>query len=251
MPKRQTSRSRKPRAARTSGRARVPANPTSEYQAKTPENFAALRVVRALRGPNTKYRNSTYNTITGNPTPAAPVFILLNGMSAGTQENSRIGRLVKNKWLDIDVEFAVGPNSTMLDASVRFFIVVDTACNGAVFSQNAFFVDATNVYPYSQRDRTNANAQRFCVLYDSKPFALGNPRYGGTAGQFCAGAGQPTVRIFSQHIPLNFSTDYSLANNGNITDIQSNSLYFLAVSDDTTNNVLATGSFTVCFNDDS
>lgn len=252
MPKRQTTRSRRPRASRTSGRSRqlVP-TPGTEYQAPTVENRAALRIVRALRGPNHKYIVSNFNVLGGSPTPAVPIQTLLNGVGQGTSENARIGRLVKNLWLDIDLEFAVAANNTTTDSTVRFYIVVDNAANGAAFSKNLFLRDTGSVYPFSQRDRTNANAQRFVVLFDSKPFVLGNPRFAGVAGNFAIGCGQPATRCFSKHINLGFSTDYSLANNADITDISANSLYFFAVSDDSSSNIFITGGYTICLMDDS
>jgi hypothetical protein len=246
MPKKQKNNKRKSR-----GGGGLP-TPTSEYQAKTPENFSALKLVKSLKGPNDKYINTVYNALNGAPTPSSPYIACLNAVAQGTGENSRVGRLIRNKWIDFDIELAIGPNTSMLDASLRVYIVVESTALGSQIAPGQFFADASAFTPTSQRDRTNRNASRFVVLWDSGPLAIGNPRYtNGTTTLMCVGGGQPSARPMSKHLPLNFSTDYSRGNAGTYADIDTNSLWIMVVSDDTSGNCNITGGYTTCFQDDS
>jgi len=238
---------RKQRAQRTG----VP-NPTTEYQAATRENRSALAMVKALKGPNNKYINTVYNAINTSPTLTNPIIVCLNAVAQGTSENTRIGRLCKNNWLDIDFEvYQAGNQNNAAPIDCRVLIVVETTALGSTISMSQFLVDNANFSPFSQRDRTNRNASRFVVLYDSKPFALGNPyRTNGTTTVVANGT-CPSSRPFSMHLPLNFSTDYSRGNAGTYADIETNSLWFVVLCDDTTSDINVLGSYTTCFTDDS
>jgi len=248
------NKSRRRAGGRTGARKGFLPQPTSEYGARTVENRAALALTKAFKGPNNKYINSVYNAIGSQITSAIPATYLLNGVAQGTSENTRVGRLTRNRWLDIDLEFAalgaLGYNNTV---AVRFYVVVETTALGSAIAPSQFFVDNATFTPLSQRDRTNRNASRYCVLYDSKPFVLGAPaQASGVTAPFGTGLGQPTDKFFSMHLPLEFQTDYSRNNNGTVGDIETNSLYLVCVSDTATASaVVVNGAWTLCFNDDS
>jgi len=243
------SKTNKNRRQGRKNRSSLPAR-GDEYRAPTDENRAALRITKAFKGPNHKYINSVYNAMSGFVSITAPFVQLLNGVAQGTSENTRIGRLTKNHWLDID--FSVNVGAAAVTDVVRFYIVVETTALGSALAPAQFFVDATNFSPYSQRDRTNRNASRYCVLYDSKPFVLGGLSVAsGQTAPVVTGAGQPAERTFSMHLPLNFSTDYSRGNAGTVADIDTNSLYLLVVTDTSTGSQVGIGGgFTLCFADD-
>jgi hypothetical protein len=222
-----------------------------EGSARTAENMAALKMVKSTKGPNNKYINGLYQAINLAPTLTAPGLFCLNAVGQGTSENTRIGRLAKMKWLDIDfvVEIAAAETGP---TNLRVFIVVETTALGSAFAPTQFFVDNTNFTPNSQRDRTNRNASRYVVLYDSRTFSLGGlPYTSGLTAPATTGV-LPSAKPFNLHLPLNFTTDYSRGNSGTITDIDTNSLYFVVLSDDgNANHSTCVGSFTLCFNDDS
>jgi len=228
-------------------------NATSEYQARTAENMAALRLTKALKGPNNKYINTVKNQISSTDliSGIAPYVAILNGVAQGTSENTRIGRLVHNKWLDIDFEISMTSTAGIDNTNMfRVYIVVETTCLGSNLSPSQFFVDNANWSPTSQRDRTNRNASRYVVLWDSKPFHLGSPPVAhGTTTQSVVGAGNPAEKIFSLHIPLDFDTDYSRGNSGTVGDIDTNSLSFLVVNDQGTASCSLVGGWTLCFSD--
>lgn len=224
---------------------------STEAGALTSENTAAWRTVRAFRGPNNKYINSLYNGISLTPVATAPGVFLLNGVAQGTTENSRLGRLARHLWLDMDLDIYLGSSATTFWA-VRIYIVVETTALGSALAPAQFFVDNSTFTAMSQRDRTNRNASRYLVLYDSKPMTLGSGASTGTGSNpFPPVVGVSAAeRFISLHIPLNFDTDYSRGNTGTITDIDTNSLYLIAVTDNSTaSEVYVNGGYTVCFND--
>ncbi len=234
---------------RKQGRRRAPPKPGAEHTAPTAENFAALQIVRAMKVSNNKYINSTYAAINGSFTLTSPSLTLLNGVAQGTSENTRIGRMTKNLWLDLDFQIdCVGFAST---ATVRAMVVAESTALGSALAPSQFFVDAANFAPWSQRDRTNRNASRYCVLWDSKPFVIGGePVASGLTAPVAVGAGQPAVKPFSIHLPLGFYTDYSRGNAGTVADIDTNSIYLMITTDySNTNTIFAAGAWTLCFTD--
>jgi hypothetical protein len=242
---------RNPRAKKVrQPRRNVVPRAVAENSAKTAENFAALKIVKAFKGPNHKYINTTFNAITNSTfTSTNPYITLLNGVVQGTTENTRIGRLLKMNWLDIDIQFST--TSWIGNSTLRFYIIAESTALGSALAAAQFFVDAATFTPFSQRDRTNRNASRYVALFDSKPFTIGGLPISGTAGFSASSC--PAERTFSFHVPLNFSTDYSRGNAGTVADIDTNSLHLMVVTDQGTNGGLfyVNGGYTLCFTDDS
>jgi len=229
---------------------RGPAANQSQSRAATEENRSAWRMVRSMQGSNHKYINPTYGNI--NVTGVlltSPYSVCLNAVAQGTGENARLGRLAKMLWLDMDLDFYAGAFAAA--SLVRYYIIVETTALGSAIAPSQFFVDAANFHPTSQRDRTNRNASRYMVLYDSKPFVLGGlPTSDASTNSFSNVGVAPAEKAFSHHLPLNFETDYSRGNTGTITDIDTNSLYLLVVTDVASgNNVNVVGTSCLCFSD--
>jgi len=203
-----------------------------------------------LQGSNHKYINPTYGNLAATGVLiTSPYIALLNGVTQGTTENTRIGRLCKMKWLDIDLDFYA--NAVNASGLVRFYIIVETTALGSAISPGQFFVDTANFHPTSQRDRTNRNASRYMVLYDSKPFVLGGlPTSDASTNSFSNIGVAPVEKAFSLHLPLEFETDYSRGNAGTVADIDTNSLFLMVVSDISSGNLVnVVGTHCLCFSD--
>jgi hypothetical protein len=201
-------------------------------QSTKPEEAAAWRLVRAMNGlPNDKYINPTSASL-NTMTAINPGIVLLNGVATGTTENTRIGRLVTHKRLKLD--FQIFYSGLYYQAqSYRAYVVVETTALGSQIAPSQLFVETTSFYPWTQRDFTNRNNSRYLVLHDTGPFALqALPRASGVAAPYGA-AGLPPVRNHTIDIPLNFQTDYARGTAGTIADIDTNSLYFVLVTDNT------------------
>jgi hypothetical protein len=227
---------------------------TSEYQARTPENFSALKIVKAQKGPNNKYINTVYNQVNSvNFTNSSPITQCLNAVAQGTSENTRIGRLTTNKWLDIDININAVNGSIVVQAlpGFRIYIVVESTALGSNIQPAQFFVDSAIFDVLSQRDRTNRNAERYVVLWDSGPQLLATASATGSGTQNSMAAAPP-IKYYSKHLPLNFKTDYSRGNAGTVADIDTNALHLLVVTDDATSNqIYCKAAWTLCFNDDA
>lgn len=202
-------------------------------QSSKPEEAAAWRLVRAMNNvPNDKYINPTTASL-NTMTVTSPGVILLNGVAAGTGENARIGRLVTHKRLNMAINIFYSGLYYQAQ-SYRMYVVVETTALGSQLAPSQFFVDSTNFYPWSMRDFTNRNNSRYLVLHDSGPFSLqALPRASGVTAPYGA-AGLPPVRNHVIDIPLNFQTDYSRGSAGTVADIDTNSLYFILVTDNAT-----------------
>jgi len=248
-----SKKNRGSRRGRKNSRQGIPRS-VPEYRANTAENRAALQITKSMKGPNNKYIVSLFGAIGLTPVAATPGLQCLNGVGQGTNENTRIGRLAKMKWLDLDIFMLLNTNaSTTAPTSMRAYVVVETSALGSALAPSQFFVDAATFTPTSQRDRVNRNASRYVVLWDSGPVVLAAPTIAsGVAAPAVLGAGLPCEKDFSIHIPLDFSTDYSRGNAGTIADIDTNSLYLMVVTDTTTaSSAFCEGAWTLCFNDDS
>lgn len=248
----QTNRKRRGnrKAGNRSGRGNPLRQAGPEGGARTSENMAALKMVKSFKGPNNKYINSLYGAINVSPVLATPGIVLLNGVGQGTNENTRIGRLAKMKWLDLDLIIETNLAASGIE-EMRVYIVVETTCLGSALAPSQFFVDAAAFGPTSQRDRTNRNASRYVVLFDSKTFSIGSLPYASALANVAWTGTSPQTKHFNIHLPLNFSTDYSRGNSGTVSDIETNSLYLMILTDDgTASRSLAFGGYTLCFSDD-
>jgi hypothetical protein len=206
--------------------------------------------MKGLKGPNEKYIQTTLSGglsgVTFNLT--TPVNVCLNNVAQGTSENARIGRLCRHKWMDLNVQLSAA--SDINTVALRMYVIVETTALGSSLAPNQFLLDNANFSPLSQRDRTNRNASRYVVLYDSGIVVIGG--YTVASGQVApvmTGAGQPAERDWSMRIPLNFDTDYSRGNAGTIADIDSNAMSLLILSDDVANHATCSATWTVAFVD--
>jgi hypothetical protein len=201
-------------------------------------------------GPNDKYLNPAIASLS-TMTVTAPGIILLNGLAQGSSENQRVGRLVMNKRLEMDVNLNYA-GLYYQAISYRLYVFVETSALGSQIAPSQVFVDGSTFAPWSQRNMTSRNPSRYLCLYDSGSFALmSSPRASAVTAPFGA-AGSPFVRNHHIDIPLNFQTDYSRGTAGVVADIDSNSLYFMLLTDNATAGDLTMYfSYLTRFNDDS
>lgn len=246
-----TSKGRKARSPRpaTAGGGRPDQDRGTETSAQ------AWRMARALRGPSEKYiqgGTALYNANNQAITQTTPLIVCCNGVTTGSNENTRVGDRCRMKWIDLNLN--LGMTTTLSQAFVRAYLVCETSALGSLLSAAQFFLDAAIWTPFSQRDRTQRNASRFMVLWDSGPKQLGGqPVASGLAAPFAGGSMQPSQIGYAVHVPLDFVTDYSRGNAGNVTDIDTNSLCLIVCTDLVANNTVYVNvaNYTVCFSDNT
>lgn len=149
--------------------------------------------------------------------PSTANIVLLNGMNVGDSGGQREADNVVIKSVRVNGGF-VGADSTN---AIRVMLVIDKQPNGATFSLSDLLETTTfdAIYAY----RKTVNKARFTVLYDRK-YAL--------SGNNTSLTGR-TFGLFNISIPLNLKSWY-FNNVGDISDIKSNALYLVFLSDSTT-----------------
>jgi hypothetical protein len=156
------------------------------------------------------YLDTVQNTVNVSSTPT---FVLLNGMQLGDTSITRTGQSIKMDALDFNV-YLVG-NSTAGSVTCRIMVVLDKQPNGAIFSIGSLLNAATSTSMY-----TVGGQLRFHVVFDQS---------------WALSTGGPLTCQFSKRCQLGNHVEYNTGNAGDITDINSNSLYLVFLSDQGTN----------------
>lgn len=130
--------------------------------AKKPRMSKAI-YPRSDLGPELKYLD-TSATGTFNYSGGSPGIVLLNGVSAGTNNINRVGRKILMKSLEMRIQFVKG-GATGASTCVRMLIVYDKQTNQALpaFS-DVLAVAGDNLDPF--KSRNIENTERFIVLCD-------------------------------------------------------------------------------------
>ncbi len=168
----------------------------------------------------TKILNGTFTSSPQNLLNTSPYSQLINGLSQGTSKSTRGGARVHFKTLSMNLYLYNSVNTFSNDNAVRVIIVREKPALGATLSLQSLFGVSTpstwSTYEQIVRD----NKARFVVHHDEIVNLWSNVDFL-----------QRSLRI---RIPLNFSTDYSRGNAGDYTDIDTNALWLLLITDKST-----------------
>lgn len=140
---------------------------------------------------------------------------LLNAMAQGITDGTRIADIVKFKSLDIRLR-----TYCTLPTTSRLILFIDTAPHGSAPSI-ADILDANDPQTSNTgilSHRNKVNLKRFVFLFDKK--WTYNPQINAVQHEFFQ-------KFYKK---LNLGTDYSRGNANTIADIQTNAIYFLALS---------------------
>lgn len=137
------------------------------------------------------------------------IITTLNGLARGDTLDTREGRQVRWKSLEYDCEFYINPSSVNSNF-VRTMFVIDKQPNAAAPGIGAILDSVSTV---SQRNLDNR--KRFVILYDK-------------VIQLNVDSKDQARRHWYK--ALDMKTVYDSSNNGDITDITTNSIYFVALS---------------------
>lgn len=177
--------------------------------------MGAAKLALSLINPEFKARDVD---ITNPTVTTSHVFDLLNGISRSTTYNTRIGNSIKMVSLDVGVLVTRNTASTT-NNFVRCAIILDKNPNATVMTATEMYAAAAANPILSPRNLDNRN--RFVTL---KEWIIDI----GNAGN------RPSVHMKSFK-KLNMHTIYNGSTTGLIDDIQENALYFMCVSDASTN----------------
>ena len=151
----------------------------------------------------------------------APYQVLLNGTKIGSGNSQRIGRRIDMKSIEMRVRFE---NLGLSEINTfRAMVVLDKQANGAAFTYTDLMI---NGQPYGLRNISNK--ARFTVIWDGKlQMLIGNVTTPGTSTIMTAASGQ-AVTAYKK---INVQTQYNSGDAGDVSDIQTNSLYFIVYCD--------------------
>lgn len=229
----------------------------SRYQKMSRQNFAKLaKQVRTLSAKvkpqvnNYKWKSSTAGVLaTVSVTNAAPMITLLNGIGEGTDEVNRIGDLARMNSLDLNVHFYNNSGSNSTPSLVRFLIVQEKTALGSAISMAQLFNSSTP-QPWDVFNVTTRDNARFVIHHDES-FSLGPAviqQAGGTAAIYSPANNNEFQ--FTIKKKFKFVTDYSRGNTGLVGDIDTNSLYFICITDNTiASSVSCDIAWNLCFLD--
>ncbi len=166
--------------------------------------------------PNLDHFKNSYIDTAQTVTQSTPFTLLLNGLQNGAARNQRIGQRATFGTLDMNIRLMTGTNSFSNAQSTRVMIVREKPCLGTALSLESLLDAAAPythyVYNYKDRDFTT----RFFVIYD-EVFSLDG------VSPFAQ-----TLRIKKS---LNFTSNYARGDTGTVTDIDTNSLYLVVITD--------------------
>jgi hypothetical protein len=174
----------------------------------------ALRDINRLRQfINTEIKSADITATEASST--TPTFDLVNGLIPGNGNGQRTGQSVKCQ--NVDMRFILTINASATTSFARIIMVMDKQTNSAVFAIGSL-LNAGNVYSAY----TVGGQNRFIVMYD-QTFALNNN--GEQTASVCVRLG------FQPH------TEYNTGTAGTVADINTNSIYFVHLSDQATNTI--------------
>jgi hypothetical protein len=183
-----------------------------------PSTARVQQIIRASHEPKNVDFSATAG-ITGNVAQW-----LLNAISQGTDGNDRTGRQVSNDSLELNLRFDVDPSS-LQDDLVRIIVVRDKEARGAAPTLADVLAytttpDYTLVSPYNFDNVPS----RFKIYCDETVLLPNRTSPTTTTSNL-------TKVIWKRKFKLGFKTHYFNTSAGNITDIDSDSVYvFLASS---------------------
>lgn len=212
-------------------------------RAKKMTNVMISKELRVLRGKiedgsNLLPKCKFFAIGQANVTTASPIQYLVNGMLQGVDNGARIGDEVK--FLEIDMILKLWTTSSAMDNSttqsraMRVILVREKPCLGVALSFGSLF-DTSNPPTYSLYNHVDRDFKnRFYILFD-KTYIIDGLNF------------EKNI-AFSKK--LRFKSSYARGQAGDITDIDTNSLYLVVLTDlDDANKQYAVGEINLFYTD--
>lgn len=236
MYKRRHSRGRRgSRRGKRHSRGRKPTIRKVEKQIKKLEKQSEVKVV------SNQTSSFTGTAIFTNLSNTNPLFFLINGLSRGTQYNTRLADKVKATSIQVDIElyFTSISNVGGVDDTIRVMLVdfkkprgsAMTLCNTSLLSgATALFYNSTG-YPTCNQHidwgiGTEAYEQ-YKILYDKRHKLRTHVAwYDGSHAQTVNPSMYITIRK-----KLGTTVDYSRGNAGTVADLETHGYYLIFITD--------------------
>lgn len=202
--------------------------------------------------PNVKWITVPTQGFTTTLSTANPLNVCLNTIdpitsAASLQPNAdRCGDICKMGYIDLKLDIYT-TITTIDDQVVRVCLVRSEFTDGVIPNIADIFNSATP-QPYDCRNVLHKNFRKFHLIYD-RTFLFGPPQISVSAVSILNTA-SPSERIIHIKKRLGFNTNYSLNDNGDVTDIDTNGLFLMIFTDaSVSTQFVVNGAYNISFYD--
>lgn len=176
-----------------------------------------------------------------------PRIFTLNGLTKGTNVNQRLGNKVRAKKLELSFQVYANAPTLLFDTLVRVMVVREKTSLGSLVSLSGLLGSATPLTYFVQNYQTR-DTSRYHILKDTV-FGIG-PVSHATAAGTTPTPQYPSIRDYKVSVPLNLVVDHARGNVGDVTDIDTNGLFIIFITDVATVSALSVrGEYNYMFMD--
>lgn len=158
---------------------------------------------------------------TGTSVSSTETLVLLNGISLGTTDNSRIGQKIRITKLEFNGFMSLNPAASGGSDTGKVSLFLDKQANASA-TAFAVAINSDVAAPYTDNGNSmmlkNATHEKVYYIIKDWDYTL-------DANAGVSGAWQADIMRFKCEVPINRVIVYDNSNAGNITDIISNSMW--------------------------
>lgn len=158
---------------------------------------------------------------TGVSVSATETLVLLNGISLGTTDNSRIGERIRVTKIEFNAFMSLNPAASGGSDVGKLSLFIDKQVNG---SATEFTTAINSDVPAPYTDTGNSICLKNAAFEDSY-YIIKDWDWTLDANAGVSGAWQADIMRFKCEVPINRIVRYDNSNAGNITDIITNAIY--------------------------
>lgn len=206
---------------------------TPKYKSKSKSTEQELQQIKSQLSklkPELKFNQAATTTAVTTLVVSSPYVQCLNYLSQGTGGvNNRIGDRVRSSFVRLRLNCRATTSLTANSAQqVRVIIAKETSTLGSNLSLSQYLLSTTPGEPntWDLINVTTRDYKRYTTYYD-KTFVVGNY------------AGNPEEFNIDFNKKLGFITDYPRNNTGTVSDIDTNGLFLIVFTNNTTANAIA------------
>lgn len=157
-----------------------------------------------------------------------PRIFTINGLIKGTGVNNRVGNKVRAKKAELSFQVYANAPTLLFDTLVRVMVVKEKTSLGSPLALNQLLGSSTPLTYFLQNYQTR-DVSRYTIIKDTV-FGIG-PVSHASAAATTPLAQYPSIRDYKVTIPLNLVVDHARGNVGDVTDIDTNGLFIVFITD--------------------
>lgn len=197
--------------------------------------------------PEMKHSQTSATILTSNFINSTPQVVVVNPLSQGTSEVTRVGDKARMRRLNMKVHFGAASALTT-PQYVQALLIREKTTLGSALSPSQFFDSSTPKPHVWQRNVLTRDPSRFVIVWDSGLLKVGRSEF--ATATPTKNYADSSIVCASCDIPLDFITDYSRGNAGTVSDIDTNGLNLVLFTSSTdANGIYIEYSFTLTYSD--